>query len=474
MAHSTPRTFLAALLLFPCTYAAAQAPYLEVTNRTGTSLLPWQQIGPIGELYATVLDTSAGSTPLFGAQFDLAFGPSALILRVGTLTGGIQSDFVPLPAGLPVGTVGFLQYGAFDVASGLGSMTSSNVDSFCVRPGTGAIEFAFNGPIALSGVYDATVPRRLQALPPRTRTVTPLPPEAVPALGYDNAQPMHPSGSRFQFALRASDLAANGLPERLVAVRWRPLFGNVAPESFADFELLAGHTAATPNYAIDPWSALPSAPLSGISSTFAQNPTAPMQSVFHGAYAVLPQALRPDGYLPYPQPTTTFEYDGESTLLLETRCAPTGAGGTPQNFHLKHVMVPSAPTPFASVQAVAGQGGQPSPLAPLAATDGVGGCWLPELQLEFEQTTSQVITGYATSYQASPDYLAPIVQAYTPPGTSVSLEFRGMAPFGATTAWSSSPDVADGLGHLQLRVTMEADPVTGAVPWVTAVHVPVQ
>ena len=53
----------------------------------------------------------------------------------------------------------------------------------------------------------------LQALPPRSRTVTPLPPEAVPALGYDNAQPMHPSGSRFQFALRASDLAANGLPD---------------------------------------------------------------------------------------------------------------------------------------------------------------------------------------------------------------------------------------------------------------------
>ena len=109
MAHSTPHTFLAALLLLPCTYAAAQAPYLEVTNRTGTSLLPWRQIGPIGELYATVLDTSAGSALLFGAQFDLAFGPSALILRVGTLTGGIQNDFVPLPAGLPIGTVGFLQ-----------------------------------------------------------------------------------------------------------------------------------------------------------------------------------------------------------------------------------------------------------------------------------------------------------------------------------------------------------------------------
>ncbi|MEZ6038850.1 MAG: hypothetical protein R3F29_15325, partial [Planctomycetota bacterium] len=271
------------------------------------------------------------------------------------------------------------------------------------------------------------------------------------------------------------DLGANGIPETLVATRWRPLFGTVVAETFPQFEVIAGHTDATPDYTIDSFSALPAFPLSGLSTTFAQNPTAAMTTLSSGSYDVRPQDLLPSGYLPFPAQQQTFLYDGEHSLLLETRCGPTPGLGTFQNSCLMHTLVQSSTQPYATVFASAGVQGQPSPLQPATTTDGSGSSILFDVELEFVRSRSVAIVPYSFSGLAAPDYLTPIVAAHTPPGTSITIEYRG-ADWGGipTTAWSSSQDVADDQPVLQLRVTMESDLATGAVPWIDTLIVPVQ
>jgi hypothetical protein len=77
----------------------------------------------------------------------------------------------------------------------------------------------------------------------------------------------------------------------------------------------------------------------------------------------------------------------------------------------------------------------------------------------------------------SPDYGTPVLAVSLPPGTSVQVEYRGSA-FGSggapTTAWSTSPDIADGRRFLQFRITFSANPVTNERPLVDTLVVPFQ
>lgn len=71
---------------------------------------------------------------------------------------------------------------------------------------------------------------------------------------------------------------------------------------------------------------------------------------------------------------------------------------------------------------------------------------------------------------------APVAATSSPPGTGIVIEFRGSpnAQGDVPTAWSTNQDVADGNAYLQYRITLTADPVTGAVPWVDSLVVPYQ
>lgn len=465
--------------------AAAQQPLLLLTPRVFSRQSPPTSLGmimtgPSGNLFALVADVAPGRTNVLGGEFDLAFSPSLLALSVGVLTGNYQQSSLPLvPSSLPASVPIYCQYGTWDVAQGFATMQASNLDSFVGHDGTAAVTFNFSHPgypaYQYEGIFDKTVYSRLQALPAVVRTVRPLPQEAYPVLMTSPLEPLHPSGARFQFAIRASDLGANGIPETLTAIRWKPQFGVVASESFTQFELRAGHSSAVPDYSLDPWSALPAFPLSGLDTQFAQNQSSAPLTVFSGSYTVQPQALLASGYIPFPSLQQPFVYDGESTLLLETQCAANASGGTPANHQSWYAMVLSAPTPYAMIYAAAGLNGTPSPMQPAATAAGAGASSLPDWELEFVRTTSVVTSPFRGSAITAPDYLTAIVAAYTPPGTSISIEYRGKVNGTTTlTAWSSSPDIADGMLAIQFRVRMESNPATGAVPWIDALSIPYQ
>jgi hypothetical protein len=61
-------------------------------------------------------------------------------------------------------------------------------------------------------------------------------------------------------------------------------------------------------------------------------------------------------------------------------------------------------------------------------------------------------------------------------GTSVNVQYRGSSVAGgvAPTAWSASPDVADGKRFLQFRIVFRANPLTDERPLVDTVVVPLQ
>lgn len=469
---------LAALFLAP---VAAQQPFLSLPIATFAHGQPsatfyYTMAGRQDDLYLLLADTSSGPTTLLGQSFDLGFTNDLFVLATGIF--GPTGLFAALPIApdqLPVSVL-YLQFAEWDLTHGFGDPLVSNCASVVFHDfGVGdavVFDFRYAQPWApLTGDYDQSA-GRLQALPPLRRTVRPL--AATPNLvaNYTDLQPLHPAGARCQQVVRAADLGADGHAEQLVAVRWRPLFGGVTAESFPQFELRAALTDVVPDYTIDPFSALPVAPTSGLSTTFTDNPRPGTTSVvYSGPYSVQPSALRPNGYLPFPAPQTPFVYDGTSSLLLETRVQPTPGLGSPQNHVSGHLNVLSSPEPYSLLTAIAGQQGQPSPLPPASATTGTGGSWQWDLELEFLRTDSVVTTSWTPSFGA--DLQPPQIAASVPPGTDLLIEYRGTTDpqFGTPTAWSTSQDVADGLPWLQLRITMHADPITGAAPWVQQVVV---
>ncbi|HEU4420335.1 MAG TPA: hypothetical protein VFT55_15465 [Planctomycetota bacterium] len=448
----------------------------QVPRSQPSQTVLWNLYGRTGDIYALVVDVAPGSTPLFGQTFDLAFSPSLLVLHAGLVTYSSPGAFTFSPGAFPPGTPLFFQVGEWDPSLGLGSMLASTSESLIVHDGTAALEVSFRVDLPLlTGVFDHTVSHRLQALPSVRRTVQPLPPSAYP-IPITGLTPVRPAGARLQHALRASELGANGVRETLTAVRWRPLFGVVVPETLPQFELRASHTDVVPDYTIDPWGLIPVAPLSGLSQTFAQNPRpGSTVSMYSGSYVVQPQALLPNGYLPFPAPQATFVYDGQSTILLETLCDPVPGLGAPNNFALIYGLVLSSGQPYASVHASGGGVGQPAVVNPATVASGLGGSFLFDLELEFVRTTSVATSRWFASPVANPDYRPWHSAAFTPPGTSIALEFRGADdPFGTgATAWSASQDVADGKVFLQFRATLEADPNSTAVPWIDTLVVPI-
>ena len=483
-----PSPLVRAAVALPClaivtAEAIAQQPQLQMAIRDfppfANTSLTWTLTGRPNDIYGLFVDQSIGSGTVLGVQLELALSPAAILVHAGLAADTVTTHTLLLPpAALPPGMPFFTQAASFDPLQGLDSALVSNVDSFAAHaaPWALTIDFRTGGGFSPfeAGVYDTSVQTRLQALPPSSRLVRTVPPAGAISPSVLVAQPLHPSGSRMQMVLRASDLGTVGVPETLVSVRWRPLFGSVVAETLPQFELIAAATDVVPDYTLDSFSALPMFPQSGLSPQYSSNP-APGSSVtvFSGSYDVSPQDLLPSGYVPFPALQQPFVYDGSRSLLFETRCAPTVAGGLPNNYCVLGLMVFTSPLPFGTVISAPGYMGQPSPVVPQSTPVGFGGSFLFDWQLELRRTTSMARSIWYSAV-GNLDYQAPIVASHTPPGTSLHIEYRG-GDFGGVnpTAWSTSPDVADGRPMLQFRIVMEADPVTGAVPWIDTLIVPV-
>jgi hypothetical protein len=292
---------------------------------------------------------------------------------------------------------------------------------------------------------------------------------------------MSPFGGRGQFVYPAADLAAGGEPELITAIRWSfHAAATVVLDTFPQFQLRVGHTDVVPDFTIDPWSALPMFPNSGLSHVFAANEITgePPVLVYQGPYTLDPAqvVVHPQlptiRYLPYPM-FAPFRYDGMRSLLLDVRVPPSSALGI--NGAMVRLRVQSAAEPAARAVAA---GTASSPLNPATVANAVNADnAMMDLQVDFARVETFALSPWLDSSIWSPDYGMPVLASSLPPGTSVQVEYRG-SHFGGggvtPTAWSPSPDIADGRRFLQFRITFRANHVTDERPLVDTLVVPFQ
>ncbi len=453
----------------------AQSPTFDIApaaalGPTGASI-PYAIVGNAGQLYAVLISPQGGPLDVLGER--LFLGPTPILtLRSGLLPGtGLVTGTISLPAG--PAALGLAVYGqaiAADPTAPQGIVVS-NGESSLVHGAPQALAIAFDDPqqAGFTGSFGQGVAGHITGGAITRRTWSVMPTQGV-AFGSPVQNPLNPAGAREQMVFRSSDVGASGSPEMLTAIRWysaTPVVFDVFPH----IDILVGHTPVTPDYSIDPWTALPSSPNSGLDPTFANNysPSAPPQVVYSAGYVIQPSIQQPDGYVPLPE-IVPFAYDGTSSLLIELRTNP-GAPATGQNGMYGYLMVQSSPLPAARVVA----SGTPSqPLNPSQATMGTGDNLLMRLQFEFADVTTEALSPFFSANVSNPDWDPALVAATLPAGTGYEVEFRGATSNSGSnaTAWSSSPNVADGLPHLQFRITFRSNAQTGEVPLIDTLVVP--
>lgn len=433
--------------------------------------------GVPGRSVAVLADTSAGPLDLFGERIDLGLTANTFTLLTATLSPvGEHSAILTIPAGSS-GLDGLaLHYEAFELDGGApnGMFRTGGAESTTFYSGARAIEERFDDPQAAGfiGNYDSAAQGRLQGGAVRVRTQSTADPLVGVPFGQGVVSPLGAHGTRAQFVYRAHDLRATGEEELVTAVRWRAFGGSVVADSIPQIDIRIGHTDVVPDYTVHPFSALPAFPNSGLDPTFSLNerPGAAPQSVYSGSYNLTPSSLRGDGYVDYPLGSTAFAYDGTSSMLLDIRVPPT-PGRAALNGQIVKLMVLSSPLPGARNVAT---GTAASTINPDTVTTGQADNALHDYQIEFTRVKTTAVSPWRAGGLA-PDYHAPVLAAAIPTGTSVSLEFRG-ANDGAgngATGWSSSIDIADGREFVQYRVTFVADPVSGAVPTIDSLVIPI-
>lgn len=459
--------------------AAVRAQTLQmdpsVQIQPNGAVVAYSLFGAANAGFGVFADFGGGPVDLLGQRFYLAFSPGLTTLASGVLpsTGSFQSSVMVPPVPGLSGLAVFGQAVVLDSTAPNGVFRVSNGASTAFHGSANALVADFAATGGLTGSFASDVPGHVRGGPVTTRTHRTIDPQGVP-FAMPLQSPLVPFGCREQMVFRVQDVGATGEPELLTGVRWK-VFPSI-PVQFdvmTSFELRAGHTNVVPDYTVDPFSALPVAPLSGLSLTFANNTIqgALPQVLYSGAYVIDPAQQLPGGYMPYPL-TTPFAYDGVSSLLLEFRVGPNTGNGV--NGGLVRLMVQSSPDPFARVLAAGTATQFLVPAQTTVAT--VGDNTMHDLELVFARVETFCQSPWFDTGRPAPDYAAPIVATSTPPGTSVHVVYRGSASAsGATpTEWSPSPNIADGYRHLQFRIVFRASLLTGERPLVDTLVVPFQ
>jgi hypothetical protein len=468
---------LAASALLPVALCSGQSPSLYMSpgipvQSTG-AVIGTQLNAAAGTPYAIFVDLDSGPTDLLGERLYLGISPA-----FGSFDGGImppvgvafRTALIPLFPGL-VGLGIRSQAVVLDPAAPNGIFRVSNAASSLVYIGGAAISETFDSSsvVGYAGTFAADVPGQLRGGAVTRRLVETIDPQGVP-FPTPIASPLAPFGCREQVVYRPQDLGASGSPELVTSVRWRSLTLPLQSDYFPQFVMRIGHTAVAPDYSVDPWSALPAAPHSGLAATFVDNelPNAAPQTVYSGAYAIAPGNLLPGDFVPYPM-FSSFAYDGVSSLLIDFGVGPGLSQGV--NGMAVRVMVQSSPLPGARVVAL---GTATQPVVPSQATLGVPDNAMPEFQIEFTRVQTQAVSPWRSALVAQPDYDNALVATTLPVGTSIDMEYRGSSNGTAATAtaWSTTPDVADGLQFLQFRITFHSNPITGERPLIDSLVVP--
>jgi len=444
--------------------------------RMGAAARPGSSVGSLvldapSLPFLTLVDLRGGPMSFAGQTLYLGLSPALTTMDVGVLDAiGRRSLRIAVPA-VPalVGTVWFGQSFVIDRSSPNGAFRASNGESLAIHGGRRAIVERFDDAVrsGLRGDYDQSVRGRLQARAPSTRLARIVDGRRGVLFGSPIASPLDRRGQRTQMVVRAVDIGAKGVEELVTGIQWRP-FGKVVDDSYPRLAIHVSHSKVVPDFSVDPRSALPRFPASGLKRTFAQNVAAGERPVrlYDGKYAIKAADLRSDGYLPYPI-ATPFAYNGTESLLLDFQVAPAprAKGANGQVVYLKVV---SSARPDARVLAVTSQ--------PFRAKQAqTGDNIMHDYQLELTKVQSDALSRWIDSGSANPDYDKAIIATQAPAGTQVSVEFRGQQDSlgNGRTRWSADANVADGRRFLQYRVVFRAAP-SGATPSIDTLVVPIR
>lgn len=470
-----PIRIVLSCLAIPCAALVAQAPELRATpyilRGDAVDFVLFAQPGA----YAVLLfSDDGGPTPYLGETWYLGLGAGLGVLDAGPVgSGGFRTTRITSTATAPLGVPLYFQGVAIDLSQPV-PLHATDGESCVVGASRLALIEDYLDPAAtgLTGNFDHAVRGRVQAAPARIRTHD-VPPVGGTVFGQAIYGPLNPSGVRTMSVYRAADLGSTGEPELLTAIRWRAEL----PVSFDVFHNVAidvAHSQVVPDYSIDPFTALPRFPASGLVQTFAQNVSTgeiPVR-VFQGDYVIDPVNRRPDGYVPFPA-MRWFAWNGVDSLLLDFRTPPdAAAAGT--NGLRAYLMVQSTAQPNARVLSFGRFGNLVDPYAATVAQ--TGDCAYYDLQFEFLRLESTAISRWLQASIAQPDWRTPLVSRSQPPASLIAIEYRGARDaLGQTaTAWSANVDVADGLPFLQYRILFTTTLGAPTLPSVDQLVIPYQ
>lgn len=430
--------------------------------------------GPPSLPFVSLMDFDGGPRDILGVRLHLGLTP-ALHASVGTLdaagrdTGMLLVPAIPGLAGLAI----YHQAVVLDPGAPNGLFRASNPQSSCLYRALAVASFDFETPSGYVGTYDHSIAGRLQGGPVLRRSVVTVDPQGV--LFQQPLATFNPNGSRQQMVFRPRDLGSSGEPELVTGIEWKlHRTQTLVPDQFPRITVDLGHTDIMPDYTVDPFSALPAFPGSGLTTSFAGNyrPGSTGQRVYDGAYVMSPANLQPGGYLPYPAFQGAFEYNGEDSLLIDLRTFPSA---TSNGFNGSEVnlMVQSSPLPGARAAA---RGTLANPLDPTQVNVAqVVDNTMHDLRVHLARVRTEAVSPFRqASSLIAPDYQQPIAAVTVPAGTSLGIEYRGAIDAQGTraTPWSSSVDIADGFVFLQVRITFVGNVGTGAVPSIDTLAIP--
>lgn len=479
---------------------SAQTLFASPAVNVATPVPPGVVFGIGGQpsaAFVLLTDFAAGPGEVLGETLELGLSPALFALGAGALDpSGSFSVVLPIPP-LPAlsGLVAYSQALFPSALAPNGLFTVSNGESTAFFAGSTALVERFDDAAAAGfvGSYDAASLGRLRGTFARRR-VQPVengePLEApvigsVPGfaaqLGFGLLSPLDPRGCRTQLLYRAADLGGTGVPEVLTRVYWRVFDGQqVVPSAFPRVSIRVSHSQIVPNFLIDDFSALPEFPLSGLGSTFATNESSPPVLVRNGPYAIAPNdvvlGLDSQGvgrYLDWGI-AANFVYNGVDSLLLDVRTDPSPTASIGQNGAQAYLAIQSNALPGARCVA--------RTLLPFGTVDpdvvatGEPDNAIHDMVFEFARIESTARSPFRSVGVSAPNYLPAIVAASTPGTSSIVITYRGADDALGTNATAFSPniDLADGKPFLQYSITLVADLVTGAVPSIDTLVIPVQ
>jgi hypothetical protein len=382
-----------------------------------------------------------------------------------------------VPSQAQSGVALYSQAAVLDAAAPNGSFQMSGGESFGIHDAPAAIVERFDDPVVggYRGSFDAGTKGRLQGAPGSVRTKNTIDPQ-----GSVFGSPIHggllPFGARYQVVFRPQDLGATGSEEIVRSVRWK-LFGpSLQQDLFESIAISLGHSHIQPDYTIDPFSALPKFPDSGLRGIYGANykPGDPVgtKTMWRGPYVIFPGLLQPDGYVPYPAFSSGYPYNGRDSLVFELRThrSQLAIGINGQEVRL---MVTSSPRPDGRIYA---NGTAAAPLDPdQTVIAHMGDNALPNYQFEFVKVKSDATSPWLAAPKPNPTYRTPVVALAQPAGTAIVLEYRGAddSAGGNATAWSDDIGNANGKAFLQYRVAFTSDWQSLAAPSLDTIVFPV-